>query len=536
MEYMPEFGKILLPETGELFLLTIKHQDVTERPFISRKLLQSCFLAMKSISLLFALVSLVSLPSFAESPNIVFIMADDLGWADIGCNGNDFIETPNIDKLATDGMRFTNFYAAGAVCSPTRCAVQSGQNQARIGVTAHIPGHWRPFQRVQTPLTTMALPLDIVTVAESLKKAGYTTGYVGKWHLGNAPQFQPEHQGYDWTAVIGGPHLPGKFRVQHGAKEIKPKPDQFRTDFEAELSAKFVTENKDKPFFLMVSPFAVHIPLGADSELVAKYEKKAAAEKRDLPHPVYAAMTEQLDSMVGQIIDSIEANGLTGKTMIIFTSDNGGLYRRYDYTPEADDNVTSNAPLRGEKGQLYEGGIRVPLVVKYPPVVKAGGTSEAITISHDFYPTFVELAGGSLPENQTIDGVSILSALNGGSGNLGRSAIHFHYPHYHHHRPAGAIREGDWKLIQYLDKTGEVELYNLATDLGEAKDLSKEKVGRVADLKKKLQQWQTNVSARMPIPNPSYDESRAAEWWNLRSGQPVESGSRKRFPPTEKDL
>ena len=247
-------------------------------------------------------------------------------------------------------------------------------------------------------------------------------------------------------------------------------------------------------------------------------------------------MTEQLDSMVGQIIDSIEANGLTGKTMIVFTSDNGGLYRRYDYTPEADDDVTSNAPLRGEKGQLYEGGIRVPLLVKYPPAVKAGSTSKAITISHDFYPTFVELAGGSLPEDQTIDGVSFLPALKDSSANLGRSAIHFHYPHYHHHRPAGAIREGDWKLIQYLDKTGEVELYNLATDLGETNDLSKEKAGRVADLKKKLQQWQTGVSARMPIPNPVHDKNRAPEWWSLRSGEPIDSGSRKRFPPTEKDL
>ncbi len=486
--------------------------------------------------LLTALTLCLSASAYAEKPNIIFIMADDLGWADIGPYGNDFIETPHLDQLAADGMKFTDFYAAGAVCSPTRCAVQSGQNQARIGITAHIPGHWRPFERVQTPLTTMALPLDTVTVAESLKEAGYATGYVGKWHLGDSPQFQPGHQGYDWTAVVGGPFLPGKFRVQYGETGIKPGPDQFRTDFEAQLAETFVAEQGDDPFFLMVSPYAVHIPLSSRSDLVAKYEKKAKEMGRDLPHPVYAAMTEELDDLVGRVVAAVEKAGKTGSTLIAFSSDNGGLYRRYDYQEHADDDVTSNAPLRGEKGQLYEGGIRVPLIVKYPGVVKAGTESSAISISYDFYPTFAELAGAPLPENQTIDGVSLLPALKNPEAGLGRSAIHFHYPHYHHHRPAAAIREGDWKLLQYLDNTGEVELYFLADDLGETNDLSKEKAGRVADLKKKLQAWQQSVIARMPVKNPHFDESRAPEWWSLRNGEPVDSEGRKRFPPTEKDL
>ena len=472
----------------------------------------------------------------AEKPNIIYIMADDLGWADIGCYGNDFIETPNLDQLAKDGMRFTDFYAAGAVCSPTRCAVQSGQNQARIGITAHIPGHWRPFERVQTPLTTMALPLDIVTVAESLKATGYTTGYIGKWHLGNAPEFQPEHQGYDWSAVVGGPFLPGKFRVQHGDKSVQPKPDQFRTDFEAQLSENYVAKQGDDPFFLMVSPYAVHIPLASRSDLVAKYEKKAKEMGRDLPHPVYAAMTEELDDLVGRIVSAVEKAGLTDSTLIAFSSDNGGLYRRYDYREHADDDVTSNAPLRGEKGQLYEGGIRVPLIVKYPPLVKSGSESATVSISYDFYPTFVELAGGKLPENQTIDGLSLVPVLKDPTSALKRSAIHFHYPHYHHHRPAAAIREGEWKLIEYLDNTGEAELYNLAADIGEEKDLSKEKKGRVADLRGKLRRWHSQVIARMPIINPHHDESRAHEWWSLRNGQPIDSEARKRFPQTEKDL
>ncbi|MCG8600837.1 MAG: sulfatase [Verrucomicrobiales bacterium] len=486
--------------------------------------------------LLAGILAILPLAAFAEKPNIIYIMADDLGWADIGCYGNDFIETPHLDQLAADGMRFTDFYAAGAVCSPTRCAVQSGQNQARIGITAHIPGHWRPFERVQTPLTTMALPLDTVTIAESLKEAGYTTGYIGKWHLGNAPEFQPEHQGYDWTAVVGGPFLPGKFRVQHGDKSVQPAPDQFRTDFEAQLAEDYVKKQGDDPFFLMVSPYAVHIPLASRSDLVEKYEKKAAAENRDLPHPVYAAMTEELDDLVGRIVAAVESTGKTEETMIVFSSDNGGLYRRYDYREHADDDVTSNAPLRGEKGQLYEGGIRVPLIVKYPPLVKAGTESETVSISYDFYPTFVEMAGGSLPENQTIDGLSLVPVLKDPATALKRNAVHFHYPHYHHHRPASAIREGEWKLIEYLDRTGEVELFHLASDPGEAKDLSEEKKGRVADLKGKLKRWQTRVTARMPIPNPHFNEERAGEWWSLRNGQPVDSDGRKRFPPTEKDL
>lgn len=472
----------------------------------------------------------------ADPPNIVLIMADDLGWADIGPYGNDFIETPHLDQLAAEGMKFTDFYAAGAVCSPTRCAVQSGQNQARLGITAHIPGHWRPFERVQTPLTTMALPLDTVTVAETLKTVGYTTGYIGKWHLGNAPEHQPEHQGYDWTAVIGGPFLPGKFRVQYGDQTVAPKPDQFRTDFEAQLAENYIARQGREPFFLMVSPYAVHIPLASRSDLVAKYEKKAKELGRDLPHPVYAAMTEELDDLVGRVVVAVEAAGLTDSTLIAFTSDNGGLYRRYDYQEHADDDVTSNAPLRGEKGQLYEGGIRVPLIVKFPPAVPAGSVSSEIAISYDFHPTFADLAGARLPANQTIDGVSLRAVLADPSATTGRNTIHFHYPHYHHHRPAAAIREANWKLLQYLDDTGEVELYDLAADIGETKDLSEEKKGRVADLQKKLKAWQQSVIARMPIPNPHFDPERAPEWWNLGTGEPVDSAGRKRFPPTEKDL
>lgn len=469
-----------------------------------------------------------------QKPNIVLILIDDLGWKDIGCYGNDFVETPRIDRLAAEGLRFTDYYAAGAVCSPTRCALQSGQNQARIGITAHIPGHWRPFERVITPMTTMALPLDIVTVAESLKQSGYTTGYIGKWHLGDGSEFQPDRQGYDFSAVINGPHLPGKYGVQ-GNPDLKPQQGQYRTDFEADLSIEFIRRNRDQPFFLMLSPYAVHIPLAAMSDKVEKYRRKADQQNRQLPHPVYAAMIEHCDEMVGRIVDAIEEEGLTKNTMIVFTSDNGGLYRRYNYKEGVDDNVSSQMPLRGEKGSLHEGGVRVPLIVKYPPLISAGSVCPEPSITYDFYPTFIDLAGGRLPLNQAIDGLSLKPLLKDPERQLDRDALHWHYPHYHHDRPASSIRERDWKLIEYIDGTGEVELYHLGEDIGEINNLAQTNRGRAADLLKKLNEWRQETIARMPIPNPGYDPERAGEWWSRQAGEPIDNDSRKPFPPTEKD-
>jgi uncharacterized sulfatase len=491
---------------------------------------------MKCLRFLFACLALfaIALPfetRAADRPNVILIFIDDMGWGDVGCYGNKFIDTPHIDQLAKDGVRFTDFYAAGATCSATRCALQSGQNQARIGITEFISGHWRPFERVIDPFVTMALPLQTVTVGEAMKAAGYTTGYVGKWHLGNPHREGPAKQGYDFAVEIGGALLPGKYRVIN-RKDLKPKPGQHRTEFEGDLTVKFIEENKDKPFFATVSPFAVHIPLAARSDKVAKYRKKAGPD-HTLPHPVYAAMVEHVDDLVGRIVKAVEDDGLTERTMIVFTSDNGGLHRRYDYNPKVDPTVSDLAPLSGEKGTVYEGGIRVPLIVKYPPLVKAGTLCAEPTITYDFFPTFVELAKGKLPENQIIDGVSLLPLFSKPTANLGREAIHFHHPHYHHSRPATAIRMGRWKLIEFLDLTGDVELYDLQADIGEKKNLINERKGVASMLKKKMQDWRYEVGARMPIHNPSYDPTRAHEWWSRRNGKPVNSSARKPYPPTE---
>ena len=276
--------------------------------------------------------------------------------------------------------------------------------------------------------------------------------------------------------MINGPHLPGRYRVQ-GRPDLKPGPDQYRTDFEADLCVNFIKDNRERPFFLMLSPFAVHIPLAAMSDKVEKYRRKAAELKRELPHPVYAAMIEHCDEMVGRIVDAIDDTGLSDNTMVIFTSDNGGLYRRYDYREQADDTVADLAPLKGEKGSLHEGGVRVPLIVKYPPLSKAGTVCSEPAITYDFYPTLVDLAGGKLPRNQTIDGLSLRPLLSDPHAKLDRDALHWHYPHYHHDRPASSIRQRDWKLIEYLDGTGDVELYQISKDIGETKNLASERQG-----------------------------------------------------------
>jgi arylsulfatase A len=424
-------------------------------------------------------------------PNIVFILIDDMGWADLGCYGNRFHETPNIDRLASEGMKFTDAYAACPVCSPTRASIIAGQYPARIGITDFIPGHQRPWEKLRVPANQLFLPLESVTIAEVLKDSGYSTGYIGKWHLGNQKIHQPNKQGFDW--VLGA---------------VQNQNDKYVTAF-TNAAIGFIEDNKDKPFFLFLSHHTVHIPLEAPAELVQKYENKTRPPG-GVNNPVYAAMVEHLDNSVGCILKKLQDLKLESNTIVAFFSDNGGLYQPFGGYRGNKEAVTTNAPLRDEKGTLYEGGIRVPLIVRWSGVIKAGATCSVPVTSVDFYPTFMEIAGARGNANHVLDGKSILPLLRQKS-TLGRDAIYWHYPHYHHSRPAGAIRQGDYKLIEFYED-GRLELYNLKEDISEKENLAKKMSQKATELQRKLAAWRKSVGAKMPTLNPDYDPARADEW------------------------
>ncbi len=460
---------------------------------------------------LFARVARASSLRTEKKPNIVFILIDDLGWADLPVYGNRFHETPNIDRLAREGMRFTDFYAGAPVCSPTRATIQSGQYTPRTGITNFIPGHWRPFEKLVEPPIPSQMALEVVTVAEALKPAGYRTAHFGKWHLGGWG-YLPEQQGYDVSVVTAGRHF--GFHVIGRPPKKMPR-DVYLAEFLTDRAVEFIAENKDRPFFIHLSHFAVHIPLEARDALIEKYRAKPKPEG-GINNPVYAAMVEHVDRSVGRVLDELDRQGLTDNTLVIFTSDNGGLRRRYDGKGEV---VTTNAPLRDEKGSLYEGGIREPLIVRWPGVVAAGSVCHEPTISIDFYPTLLEVAGAPRPAGHVLDGESLIPLLKQ-TGCLQRDAIYFHYPHYHHSRPAGAVRCGRWKLIEFFD-TGDLELYDLEADLGERRNLADRMPDKAQELRAKLAEWRKQVGALMPTKNPKYDPKRASQWWSRRTGKPL---------------
>ena len=443
----------------------------------------------------------------AGRPNIVFILIDDLGWADLPVYGHAFHETPAIDRLAAQGLRFTQAYTAAPLCSPTRASIQSGQYPARVGVTDFIPGHWRPYERLTVPKNrTQYLPLEVVTVGEAMKTQGYATAYFGKWHLGSSRTGTiPAAQGYDDSFYQSGR---GHFDL---AEKLTPPQDVAPDDYFAEVitdhGLAFMEAHRDQPFFLTLSHYAVHIPLEARQALIEKYENKEKPAE-GVNHPIYAAMVEHVDQSVGRVLDALDELGLSQSTVVVFYSDNGGLSERYD---KADGVVmTTNAPLREEKGGLYEGGIRVPLLVRWPGVVAPGTISDALVTSVDLFPTFVDVAGGTMPEGQTVDGSSMVPVLRGAAPDAER-ALFFHYPHYHHTVPAGAIRQGDFKLIEFFDD-GRTELYNLREDIGEAHDLADDLPEKTAVMQTLLAEWREQVGAAMPVANPDFDEARRSEW------------------------
>ena len=420
-----------------------------------------------------------------KQPNIVFILADDLGWADLPSYGNTFNEAPALQRLRQEGMLFNNAYAACPVCSPSRASIQSGQYPARVGVFDFIPGHWRPYESVTVPTNrTQYLPEEINTLGEAMKSAGYTTGYFGKWHLGYLLQHMPGNQGYDdWRVFQGG----NFYNLKSTKNCLVPadttlRDDQRLSEVLTDYSIRFLEKNKDKPFFLFLGHYDVHVQLDADKDLIDKYLKKPKTGQYP-GNAVYAAMIEHLDNSVDRVLKKLRELNLDDNTIVIFYSDNGGKTSRYDGIPllaksklsvYENSNLqyiaTSNAPLRADKGSLYEGGIRVPFIIKWPGVIKAGATSKAAISSVDFFPTLMEVAGGSLPGGQIFDGVSFLPALQNRAVNKERP-LFWHYPVYHHHVPASAVIQGDWKLIQRLDDN-QVELYNLANDASETRNLS----------------------------------------------------------------
>lgn len=448
-------------------------------------------------------------PEPAEAPgkpNIVFILIDDLGWADLSCYGNTFHQTPRIDELAGRGMLFTDAYAPSAVCSPSRAAIMSGQYPARLGMTDFIPGHWRPYERLRVPINrTQHLPLEEVTYAEVLKQEGYTTGYYGKWHLGWG-EFMPENQGFDDVAVSSG--------WGHFFPPVKTQPDRglpegtYLTDGLTTLAEDFMTANKDANFLLVLSHFAVHVPLEAKEEKIAKYAN-FSGEGNGVNNATYAAMLESVDESVGRVVDKLDALGLTDNTAIFFFSDNGGLRQIFD--KRDDIIVTNNAPLRDEKGTIYEGGIRVPMLAVWPGQIPAGSRSDEPVNGVDLFPTFCDIAGiGADQLLAKIDGESLLPMLTG-RGTLERDAIFSHYPHYHHSTPASSIRVGDYKLIEFLEDH-HLELYNLGNDVGEAHNLADELPQLRDSLYKQLQDWQADIRAPMPTDNPDFDAARRLEW------------------------
>ncbi len=436
-------------------------------------------------------------------PNIVFLLVDDLGWRDFGCYGNTFYETPNLDRLAAEGVRFTNAYAACPVCSPTRASILTGKYPARLHLTDWIPGRkqW-PAARLLTPAFEQQLPLRETTLAEALAPLGYRTASIGKWHLGGSG-FLPTDQGFELNvagnergspASYFGPFsLPG---LEGGTR------DDYLTEKLSDAADRFIEECAGKtPFFLYLPEFAVHLPLQARQEAVARYRSRNAG--KDFPNPVYAAMVSSVDEALGRIRTRLEHLRIADNTAIFVFSDNGGL--RYEGSRK--DPVTDNHPLRAGKGHLFEGGIREPLLVFWPGVTRPGRVSETPVCSIDFFPTIREMAGGK--GGATVDGVSLLPLLRG-AATLRRDALYWHYPHYSNQggTPASAVRMGDWKLIEFFED-GRLELYNLKNDIGEAHNLALREPNIRQRLHARLTAWRRSVSAAMPAPNPNYDPTGA---------------------------
>ena len=455
-----------------------------------------------------------------ERPSFVLFLVDDLGYMDVGAyNPSCFYDTPHVDALAKSGMKFTDGYAANPVCSPTRFGIQTGRHPTRKDATNFFSGR-RGGLFASAPLHDR-MDLEEITIAEALKKKGYATFFAGKWHLGPTEQFWPKKQGYDVNAggfSKGGPYGGKKYFSPYGNPRLSDGPDgEHLPDRLAAETCKFVEEQnaKGKPFFAMLSFYSVHTPLIGRPDLVEKYKKRAAKktgaefgnEELIWPknkgtrkvrilqkHAVYAAMVEAMDLAVGRVLEKLKALGIDDKVVVAFTSDNGGL-------STSEGSPTSNLPLRGGKGWLYEGGIREPFLVRWPGVTKPGSVCSSPVMSTDFFPTFVKAAGGKPKGVGPIDGRDLMPLLKGGEEQEDRDALYWHYPHYSNQGgfPGAAVRMGDWKLIERFED-GKVHLYDLSKDIGERNDVAAKHPDRVTAMRKKLHAWYEETDAKFLQP------------------------------------
>lgn len=466
----------------------------------------------------------------AIPPNLILVLFDDLGWRDLGCYGSTFYETPNLDRIASEGMQFTDAYAASPVCSPARASIMSGKYPARVGVTDWIDwtGSCHPLRgrMIDAPYLKQ-LPLAEQSLACALREGGYQTWHVGKWHLGG-PEFYPERHGFDVN--LGGcewgcPHR-GYFSPW-GVPVLEDGPEgEYLTDHLTDRTIELIRSSGDRPFFLNYWPYAVHTPIQAPEHLIEKYRVKARAlhldeipalvegepfpteGKRHLrvtrrlfqSDPVYAAMIENLDWNLGRLFQAVEEAGQWDNTLVLITSDNGGL-------ATSEGSPTTNFPLNEGKGWMYEGGTREPLIVRWPGVVQPGRVCSEPVTSPDFYPTLLEAAGLPLLPEQHVDGTSFLPLLRG-EEEFDRGPLFWHYPHYANQggTPGSSVRLGDWKLIEFFED-GRLELYNLREDLSETRNLAEQEPAIARDLHERLVAWRASVEALVPEPNPQWKES-----------------------------
>ena len=476
-------------------------------------------------SLLLLLPPVVTRAAETPPPNVLVFLVDDLGWADVGCYGADLHETPNIDRLAAGGVRFTDAYAAASVCTPTRAALLTGKAPARLHMTIWHEASQNPPQhrKVVPPVTVGNLPLEEVTLAERFRAAGYATAIVGKWHLGGA-EYYPENQGFDiniggtcWGApqtffwpYRGDKHFGGEPRYIPGLPWGKK--GEYLTDRFTDEAIKILRKSADRPFYFQMSYHTVHTPIEAPAEDVEYYEGKIKPGMKHV-NPVYAAMVGRLDKSVGRVLAELERLGVADNTIVVFTSDNGGFVNPYEGK-----RVTNNAPLRSGKGSLWEGGIRAPLVI-YRPGISAAECDEPV-MTTDLYRTLLAMTNVEGGETG-VDGNDLRPLLRNPGGTLARDALYWHYPHYYPTTtPVGAIRRGDWKLLEFFED-GRLELYNLRRDLGESANLVKEEPEIAEELHTMLRKWRGEVDAQMPVRNEKKSP-------RTRTSTRIQTGRRRR--------